>query len=270
MRSLCIVPVYNQASELPLLLERCRLNQACDEFLFVDDGSTDGSYGLIKRSGFNYLRIENRLGIGHALIQGTRYALRNGFDVVMHMAGNGKMLPSEMYRLLEPLRENKADYVWGSRFLKGGRFVNAPLFRRVGIPFIFNQIPLLFTGKRITDATCGFRAYRLSLLETAAPDWDHPWLYKYEFEYYVLAKVLLKGVRYQEVPISMVYPASGKNYSKITPFISWWSMFRPWLIVRLGLEPRTDRALYSAFKSFSKKEAKLLDASEKKTIEMES
>ncbi len=243
MRSLCIVPVFNQASELALLFERCRNHLACDEVLFIDDGSNDGSFGMIRRSGFNYIRNHGRIGIGHALIQGTRYALKHGFDVVIHMAGNGKMLPAEMYRLLDPIRANQADYVWGSRFLPGGRFVNAPKFRKFGIPFIFNQIPRFLTGKRVTDATCGYRAYKLSVLENDAPDWDHPWLYRYEFEYYVLAKVLLGKSRYLEVPISMVYPASGKNYSKITPIISWWSMLRPWLIVRLGLEPKTDRAL---------------------------
>lgn len=244
MRSLCIVPVFNQAKELPAFIEKCRAGISCDELLFVDDGSTDGSTELITRSGFKYLRIKDRRGIGHALILGTKYAIREGFQIVMHMAGNGKMLPEEMPRVLAPLLERRADYVWGSRFLEGGRFINAPKFRKYGIPFVFNQIPLLFTGKRVTDATCGFRAYRLSLLEDCATDWDQPWLFKYEFEYYVLAKVLLSRFRYLEVPISMVYPPTKKNYSKIVPFISWWSMLKPWIVVGLGIDRWMRRVPY--------------------------
>lgn len=237
MRSLCIIPVFNQEKELAGLLERCRRDACCDEILLVDDGSTDRSREIIEKSGFPFLRIEDRRGIGHALILGTKYAILHGFDIVMHLAGNGKMQPSEMHRVLNPLLENRADYVWGSRFLHGGEFVNAPTFRKYAIPLVFNQLPWLFTGCRVTDATCGYRAYRVDLLEKICKGWDHPWLYKYEFEYFVLAKVLLSTARWLEVPISMVYPKGRKDYSKITPFISWWSMLKPWLIVGLGLEP---------------------------------
>jgi dolichol-phosphate mannosyltransferase len=235
MRSLCIIPIFNQVKELPAFLEKCRAALPCDELLLVDDGSTDGSSALIEASGFPLLSLETRRGIGHALIEGTHYALRNGFEVVIHMAGNGKMLPEEMNRVLQPIAEDKADYVWGSRFLPGGRFVNAPTFRRYAIPWIFNLLPLVFTGTKVTDATCGFRAYRLSILTEHAHGWDKPWLFRYEFEYFVLAKVLLSAYRHQEVPISMVYPPSKKNYSKIVPVLSWWSMLKPWLIVGLGL-----------------------------------
>src|SRR5471030_217070 len=98
-----------------------------------------------------------------------------------------------------------------------------------------NQIPLLLTGKRVTDVTCGYRAYKIDILLKCAKGWEQPWLYRYEFEYYVLAKVLKSRYRALEVPISMIYPANGKNYSKITPVISWWSMLKPWLFVGLGI-----------------------------------
>ena len=242
MKSIVIVPVFNQVLDLPSLLEKCARGVAADEMLFVDDGSDDGSEKLIEKSGFSYMRFNKRHGIGHALIQGTRYALSQGFEVIVHMAGNGKMDPLEMPRVLNPVLENKADYVWGSRFLPGGRSDNTPAFRRYGIPYLMNQVPLIFTGKRVTDSTCGFRAYRLSILNDIAVGWDHPWLFRYEFEYFVLAKVLLsEKYRYHEVPISMIYPARRKSYSKITPIISWWSMLKPWIIVRLGFEPKSPR-----------------------------
>ncbi len=244
MRSLCIVPVYNQANELPRFIAKCQEGLVCDDILFVDDGSTDGSSQIIRDSGFKYFRVKDRKGIGHALILGTKYAIQEGFQIVVHMAGNGKMLPREMPRVLSPLLERKADYVWGSRFLPGGNFANAPGFRKYGIPVVFNKIPLLFTGKTVTDATCGYRAYRISLLDEVAAGWDQPWLFGYEFEYFVLSKVLTSRLRYREVPISMIYPPTKKNYSKIIPVISWWAMFKPWLFVALKLDRRMQRVDY--------------------------
>jgi len=241
MRSLCIIPVFNQVKEIGALLEKCRNAKACDQYLIVDDGSDDGSSEIIANSGFPYLRIDIRKGIGHALIQGTHYAFRNKFDVIVHMAGNGKMLPAEMERLLAPIREGRADYVWGSRYLPGGCRDNTPLFRRYGIPLIMNQVPFVFTGKRVSDSTCGFRAYRLSILTEYAHGWSDPWLNGYEFEFFVMAKVLLSKYRFLEVPISMIYPASKKNYSKIIPVISWWAMLKPWIVVRLGWDARQNQ-----------------------------
>src|SRR3990167_7677163 len=153
MKSLCIIPVYNQALDLPGVLEKCARGVVADSVLVVDDGSDDGSEIIIERSGFDYMRFNQRRGIGHALIQGSRYAMARDYDVVVHLAGNGKMDPAQMPRVLDPVLENRADYVWGSRFLPGGRCDNTPALRKYGIPFLMNQIPLLFTGKRVSDCT---------------------------------------------------------------------------------------------------------------------
>lgn len=239
MKSICLIPVYNQVLDLPPLLEKLAKGVAADKILLIDDGSDDGGELLIRQSGFSYIQLPQRRGIGHALIQGSRYAISRGFDVVVHLAGNGKMDPAEMPRVLDPVMENRVDYCWGSRYLPGGKSNNIPAFRRYGIPLIFNQIPRMFTGKKLSDATCGYRAYRLSILKDLGEGWRQPWLFGYEFEYYVLAKVLLNPKYYYvEVPISMNYPARKKQYSKIIPVISWWSMLKPWIVVRFGFEPK--------------------------------
>ena len=55
-------------------------------------------------------------------------------------------------------------------------------------------------------------------------------------EYYLHYKVIKGGYRLIEVPVSMVYPESGQDYSKIKPFVGWWSMIRPWVFLSLGIK----------------------------------
>lgn len=233
MRSLFLVPVFNQARELPRLLDELRAETlACDEVLFVNNGSNDGSETMIHESGFDYLDVPKNRGIGYAFMIACDWALARGYDVFGVIAGNGKMLPSEMSRVLDPIRDGEADYVTGSRFMPGGASPNLPEFRRRTIPMV-NHFVKAITGVTVTDATCGYAAYKLSLLERAEFDWHAPWLETYGFEYYLRAKVVLDGaIRWREVPITMRYPTEGP-YSKIRPFSGWWAMLRPWAIARV-------------------------------------
>lgn len=245
MRSVFVVPVFNQARELPALVEELRGPLACDHLLFVDDGSDDGSSELIARSGFEHLRVPTRRGIGHAIQIGVRWALDRDFEVVGMIAGNGKMLASEMPRLLAPIASGRAQFVWGSRFLPGGASPNLPGFRARAIPQV-NRLVRVVTGQRVTDATCGYFACDLDLFRRARFDWQAPWLWTYGFEYYLRGQVLLDpSVRWTEVPVTMRYPPSGP-YSKIPPVVGWWQMIRPWVAARIdrrGFEPPGERPL---------------------------
>src|SRR2546427_13162235 len=81
--------------------------------------------------------IENptRNGIGFAIKRGYRYALSQGFDLIVIMAGNGKDDPREIPRMTEPISKNGFDYVKGSSLLPGGYVDSTPFFRR-----IFNRL----------------------------------------------------------------------------------------------------------------------------------
>lgn len=239
VRSVFMIPVFNQVRELPRLLEELSGPLACDELIFVNNGSTDGSEALMRQSPFTVLEVERNQGIGYSLQLATRWALERDFDVFGVLAGNGKMLPSEMDRVLAPIEAGECEFVWGSRFLSGGASPNLPAFRRTAIPMVNAYVKLL-TGHTVTDATCGYAAYELELFERARFDWEAPWLREYGFEYYLRAQVLFDPtIRWREVPITMRYPESGP-YSKIRPLVGWWSMLRPWLIAaadRKGFRP---------------------------------
>ena len=160
----------------------------------------------------------------------TDWAIERGYEIFSVIASNGKMLPQELYRVIDPIKNNEADYVTGSRFLNGGISPNLPQFRKNSIPLVNNLVKFL-TGKSLSDATCGYKAYRLDLLKKANFDWHSSWLNTYGFEYYFYGQVLLSNkIRWKEVPITMRYPPKGQSYSKIKPFIGWWHMLKPWII----------------------------------------
>ena len=234
MKVLRFIPVYNQIHELPIVLSELKSEElCCDEVLLVNNGSNDGSEELIRESGYQYLDFSENKGVGFGIMKATEWAMDNKFDVLVGLAGNGKMLPSEMHRVVEPILKGEADYVTGSRFLAGGESPNLPNFRKRSIPMV-NVFVRCLTGKTLTDATCGYRAMRLDIMERAHFDWKASWLYTYGFEYYLYGKVLLSSsVRWKEVPITMRYPQKGKRYTKIRPFVGWYEMLKPWVLARI-------------------------------------
>ena len=236
MKTLCVMPIYNQVSELPDLLEKCRKNMIADIFLIVDNGSDDGSEKLVRDSGFDFIRLDKNYGIGYALMLGAEKGVEEGCDIIVHIAGNGKMLPAEMERLIRPIKEGKADHVVGSRFLPGGQSPNLPLFRKKAIPWVVNTLVKLLFRTNVTDATNGYRAYKTAILCDKRVKWREKWLYHYQFEYYIYAKALKLGYRSLEVPTSMIYPATGKKYSKIKPFVGWWELLDSWIRVGIGIK----------------------------------
>ena len=233
MKALIYVPVFNQVRELPRVLSELDEVDLTDvTILLVNNGSSDGSQDLVRKSRFDHLDIDRNRGIGYGFIKSVEWALERDFDAYGSMAANAKMLPAELPRILQPLADGRADYVTGSRFMEGGAFPNLPRFRRWSIPMV-NAFVRVVTGARLTDATCGYRAYTLDVFRRARFDWRAEWLYTYGFEYYVYAEVLCsKAFRWCEVPVTMRYPEAGR-YSKIRPGLDWWAMLKPYLRARL-------------------------------------
>jgi dolichol-phosphate mannosyltransferase len=235
-RAVIYVPVYQQAKQLPgVLREIAEAGLADVDFLLFDNGSTDGSGALIRESGHPWLGIPENRGVGYSYIQALDWALARDYVWFGAMAANGKMLPREVPRLLDPLRRDEADYVTGSRFLMPGHAPNLPTFRRATIPMV-SVMARMLTGAKLTDVTNGFRAFRLDIMSRARFDWHAEWLHTYAFEYYLYAKVLLDPrLRAIEVPTTMRYPKTGR-YSHIRPGTDWYAMLKPWVVARLDGE----------------------------------
>lgn len=231
---LIAVVVYNEGLRVRKVVSGLRLLADTCDVVLVDDGSNDETRDCLSSSGFPVIRHDRNQGVGASIRDAIRYGLKRGSRFFVILAGNGKMDPIQIPRLLEPLLNGECDYVQGSRYLPGGGTTNLPLFRHVMIK-IFTVIAWLLTGYKGTDVTCGFRAYSLSLFQHPAIDIGQDWLNRYELEFYIHYKAIRLGYRLREVPVSMDYPRDGRPYSKIKPFRGWWSMVKPWVLLSLNI-----------------------------------
>jgi dolichol-phosphate mannosyltransferase len=235
-RVLAVMLCYNTCEATEQVLERFPAERDYD-VLLINDGSTDRTGEVLSQCGFEVVEHETNRGLGAALRTGIAYALKNHYDVVAIMAGNGKDSPQGIPDLVRPILEGRCDYVQGSRFLRGGRSDNLPLSRYLMIRAFGILLSLIFRV-RITDPANGFRAYRLDILKDKRINIWQDWLDHYEFETYLNTNVLRFGYRYCEVPVSKVYPKNKKRvkYSHIRPFVDWWSIVRPLFMIYLHIK----------------------------------
>jgi glycosyltransferase involved in cell wall biosynthesis len=239
----CAVPrilvmpfAFNEGEKIRTTLSRFPARRAYD-LMVMDDGSTDGSLDdAAETFGVAVLRHERNRGVGAAMKTAFTYALDNGYDVFVAVAGNNKDDPTEIDRLLEPILNGGQDFVQGSRFLPGGRYGEMPTYRILATKIIHPLLLSVATGKRITESTNGFRAFRLVLLRDQRIAWRQKWLDAYELEPYMLYKAIKLGYRHTEVPVTKIYPPRRLGYSKIKPLTGWWSMLRPVVYLALGFK----------------------------------
>lgn len=234
MRTLAATFAYNEGDKIRRTLARHPAARPYD-LLVHDDGSTDGALDAVDSS-IIVLRNPTNQGIGAAMKRVFQYALDHRYDVLVIHAGNDKDDPLEIPLLLQPIDAGVADFVQGSRYLGGGGFGNMPAYRVFGTRVIHPLIFSLAARKRVTESTNGFRAFRTTLLRDPRIDWRQDWLDRYELEPYLMLKTIRLGYRHVEVPVTKIYPPHQQGYTKMRPFIDWWSIIRPVVYVGLGVK----------------------------------
>lgn len=229
-----LVPAYNEEAKIGKVVERADLSLV-DTLLVIDDGSTDCTAEVARLKGAEVLSLGKMLGVGAALRSGMEHARQTGHDLAVIMAGNNKDDPSEIPRLLDPICDEDFDLVMGSRFLDGGGYGgDMPAYRKLATrlhPWLVSRL----VGKRVTESTNGFRAFKLSLLDDARINLHQRWLDAYGLEVYMLIQTIRLGHRHTEVPCTKIYPPKKIGNTKMKPISGWWSILRPVFLVGIGL-----------------------------------
>jgi len=221
-----IIPVYNEQDTIAEVIERvCAvdLGGTLKEIIVSDDGSTDGTRAAVGRLQMDHAEVvrvytsPTNLGKGAAVRLGM--SLASG-DAIIIQDADLELDPAEYIRILEPLATNRADVVYGSRFLKAPAGI--PLRTRLANRLLTALTNLLF-GARLTDMETAYKAFRRSIVANLRLR-----CVRFDFEPEITARLLLAGQRIVEVPITYNprTPDAGKKISWIDGFEAVYTLLR--------------------------------------------
>ena len=219
MRTLVVVPTYNEAESIRPIIERIRRSVPDADLLIVDDGSPDGTGRIADQlaEGDERLTVLHRprkAGLGGAYLEGFARAIEFGYDAVVEIDADGSHDPAELPAMLSLLTDRQADLVIGSRWVTGGAVENWPAARRA-ISRAGNRYARFMLRSSIHDLTAGFRAYRTSALRDL--DRDVVSSQGYCFQVELAWRIEATGGSVVEHPIVFVERTTGR--SKMGPGI---------------------------------------------------
>jgi glycosyltransferase involved in cell wall biosynthesis len=199
-----VIPVYNERQTIQEILRRVRAVEMPKEIIIVDDGSVDGTreilQGLPPADDVKIVLQPRNMGKGAALRAG--FALVSG-DIVVIQDADLEYDPAEYSLLIRPILENKADVVYGSRFLGGPHRVLF-FWHYVGNKLL-TTFSNMMTDLNLTDMETCYKAFRSQVLHKIRLREN-----RFGFEPEFTAKVAGARFRIYEVPISY----SGRDYSE--------------------------------------------------------
>lgn len=219
MRTLVLVPTYNEAQSIRAIVARIRTAVPTADVLVLDDASPDGTGEIADdlAAADERVRVIHRpakAGLGAAYLDGFARAAAEGYEAVVEIDADGSHDPAELPAMLALLESTPAELVIGSRWVPGGSVVNWPR-HRLAISRAGNRYARWMLHSRIRDITAGFRAYRVSAL--TGLDRAVVSSQGYCFQVELAWRIESAGGRVVEHPITFVERASGR--SKMGPGI---------------------------------------------------
>lgn len=206
MRILTAIPVFNEAQYVTSVLNEVK--PVGGDILVIDDGSTDQTPALLAaRNDISVITHPENRGYGQSLIDAFDYAAQHGYDWIVTIDCDDQHEPAFIPDFLEQARRDDVDIVSGSRYL-------AELPGNTGAPNDRRRINRRITclinetlGYELTDAFCGFKAYRVSAvsrLELTIPGYAFPlqfWVQAYDH-----------GLTVRELPVARIYNDPNRHF----------------------------------------------------------
>jgi len=202
--SLVIIPTYNEKENIERIIRTVFSLPKDFHVLIIDDNSPDGTAQIVAslvKEFPNRLFMEQRkgkLGLGTAYIHGFHWAIDRKYDYIFEMDADFSHNPEDLLKLYDAARNQGADLVIGSRYVKGVNVVNWPI-GRVLMSYYASAYVRFVTRMKIWDTTAGFKCYTRPVLEAIDFDNIHFTGYAFQIEMKFLAWKL--GFKILEVPI---------------------------------------------------------------------
>jgi glycosyltransferase involved in cell wall biosynthesis len=208
-RCLTALPIYNEARHVPDVLDEVR--RYSSDILLVNDGSTDETARVLAaQPGIRVVTHEKNLGYGAALRTAFHYAAEHGYDVIVTIDCDGQHQPRlipELAAAVFPPGEEPVDIVSGSRYLKTIDGNSVPPEERRRINVLITELVNERLGLALTDAFCGFKAYRVAALQKMKIT---ELGYAMPLQFWAQAAAL--GLRIVEFPVPLVYLEEKRSF----------------------------------------------------------
>jgi dolichol-phosphate mannosyltransferase len=205
--SLVIIPTYNEKENIEKMIRKVFSLSKEFHLLIVDDGSPDGTAGIVKNLQNEFpgkLFIEERkgkLGLGTAYIHGFKWGLNKEYQYLFEMDADFSHNPDDLQRLYNACSKDGADVSVGSRYVKGGSVKNWT-WERILLSWFASIYVRIVLWLGVKDTTAGFKCYKRKVLETLPLDEIR--FIGYAFQIEMKYRTIKKGFRIKEVPITFI------------------------------------------------------------------
>jgi glycosyltransferase involved in cell wall biosynthesis len=200
------IPAFNEEKNIEKII--LQLQSITDTIIVCNDGSKDSTGPIAKKSGAIVINHPKNLGYGASIRSIFVKAKEINCDVLVTFDADGQHRIEDITTVLQPIKNNEADIVIGSRFLENNDEV--PGYRKIGIKAI-TKLTNVYSGKELTDSQSGFRAYTKKVLEECLPS-DYGMGVSTE----ILIKAFKNNFKIIEVPIVVLYEGDTSTHNPVS------------------------------------------------------
>ena len=200
------LPAYNEEKNIASVITK--LKKITDSIIVCDDGSSDMTSEISKNLGAVVISHKKNMGYGAALRTIFQKSVELDSDILVTFDADGQHRIEDINKILQPLENNEADVVIGSRFLDNESKI--PNYRKIGIKVI-TKVTNASLKKKLTDSQSGFRAYNKQALTQISPSEMGMGI-----STEILIKASSKGLRIAEIPITVLYHDDTSTHNPVS------------------------------------------------------